>query len=48
MKNKNEIKELLKNIRIKNLKFKINKFSLIKSELSKDGPTYSIIEDFVQ
>ena len=48
MKDKREFKELFENVKIKNLKFKVNSFSLIKSELSKDGPRYSVIETFEQ
>jgi|SRR3989344_6266796 len=43
LKNKeNLIKKL--NTKIKSIKFKINSFELMKSELSKDGSRYSVLE----
>jgi len=45
IKKKNEfIKKL--GTKIKPIKFKINSFELIKSTLSKDGPTYEIINSY--
>lgn len=46
IKNKNEFKNILKNLQVKNLKFRVENFTLFKSELSKDGPKYSIIQKF--
>ncbi len=46
VKNKEKFIENLKKIKIKNEEFFLNDFSLIKSELSKDGPRYFLIEKY--
>lgn len=46
IKKKNEFIKLLNSVEIKHLEFKIDSFSLIKSELTKDGPIYRIIKNF--
>jgi 2'-5' RNA ligase len=45
LKNEKKFEEKLK-IDIKKLKFKINSFELMRSNLSKDGPKYKVIEKF--
>lgn len=46
--NKKEFLERANKLSLQKMKFKVNSFSLFKSELSKDGPQYSIIETFKQ
>ncbi len=46
VKDKEKFLEVLKNIKIKNEEFFVNDFSLIKSELSKDGSRYFLIEKY--
>ena len=45
LKNKQEFLKKL-NLKIKPIKFKINSFELIKSDLSKDGPKYTVLETY--
>lgn len=45
IKKKNEFIKKLKT-KIKPIKFKINSFELIKSDLSKDGPKYTVLETY--
>lgn len=47
IKDKSEFKEILNKIKIKKLRFKVNSFSLIKSELTRAGPKYTNVEKFV-
>lgn len=47
IKKKKEFLNLLKNIEIEDLEFEVNSFSLIKSELTRNGPKYWTIENFV-
>ncbi|MEK6936488.1 MAG: RNA 2',3'-cyclic phosphodiesterase [Nanoarchaeota archaeon] len=47
IKNQYKFKEVFRNFKIKNLKFKVDHFSLIKSELSRTGSKYTVIEKFV-
>ncbi|MBS3085376.1 RNA 2',3'-cyclic phosphodiesterase [Candidatus Pacearchaeota archaeon] len=46
VKNKNKLAETLGKIHFKKLDFKVDYFSLIKSELTKQGPIYRTIEKF--
>lgn len=46
IKDKEKFEDGLKNIKIKNLSFKIEEFGLFKSELTKEGPIYSLIEKY--
>lgn len=46
VKNKDQFKEFLKEIRIENIKFSVEDFKLYKSELTKDGPKYHLLEEF--
>jgi len=46
IKNKKKLIEFLKEIKTKNLKFNIDKFYLMESRLSHDGPEYEVIEEF--
>jgi len=45
-KEKSLFSDIIKNIKIEKLKFKVDSFILFKSELSKDSPKYIIIEKF--
>lgn len=44
--NKQELIDYLKNIKIKNLRFKVDRFFLKKSELFSEGPVYNDIEKY--
>ena len=46
VKNKERFLDFLRNIKVMDEKLVINEFSLIKSDLSKDGPKYSILERY--
>ncbi len=46
IKNKKEFKDSIENIKIDPLEFEIKEFKLFKSILSKDGPTYEVIDTF--
>jgi len=46
VKNKDEFKEILKETEIKKIEFEVNSFRLYKSELTKDGPKYYLLEEF--
>jgi 2'-5' RNA ligase len=46
IKKKKEFLEIFKKIKIEKLSFKVANFKLIKSELSKDGPKYTVLEEF--
>lgn len=43
---KNGFLEYVKGIGIKDIKFKVDRFYLMKSELHPDGPVYSVIEEY--
>jgi len=43
---KKKLLDELKNIKIPDLKFEIDKFYLMKSDLTSDRPVYSVIEEF--
>jgi len=45
VKDKKELLEMLKSSKLKG-EFEINEFSLVKSELSKDGPRYEVVETY--
>ena len=47
VKDKKKLIEFLKEIKTKNLKFNADKFYLMKSRLSHDGPEYEVIEKFI-
>ncbi|MBU0957338.1 MAG: RNA 2',3'-cyclic phosphodiesterase [Nanoarchaeota archaeon] len=38
--------EALKKVKIKNINFVVNKFKLMKSELTSAGPEYKVVEEF--
>jgi 2'-5' RNA ligase len=46
VKQKNEFIEKLNNFDVEEMSFEINEFELIKSKLTKDGPSYEIIEKY--
>ncbi len=46
VKDKKKFIEKLKSLKVKKLKFKIENFNLLKSELTKEGPKYKILEKF--
>lgn len=46
IKNKKQFKEKIKDIKIKDLDFEINSFTLFKSVLSKNGPNYTTLERY--
>jgi len=46
VKNRDEFLKKLKEIKMKSMEFKVNKISLIKSELMKSGPVYKILKEF--
>ena len=46
IKNKDLLREKLKTLNVKSEKFSVDKFSLIKSELTSRGPMYRKISDF--
>ena len=46
IKNKDKFKERLFNIKVENLKFKVDSFKLYRSVLSKDGPKYNVLEEY--
>ncbi|MAG50532.1 RNA 2',3'-cyclic phosphodiesterase [archaeon] len=46
IKQKNEFIEKLNNFNVEEMSFEINEFKLIKSKLTKDGPSYEIIEKY--
>lgn len=46
MKNKDEFLKRINDLNFKKYKFKANNFSLIKSELMRDGPIYKLIKKF--
>ena len=46
VKAKKEFKEKILKMSVKNLKFEVNKFKLIKSKLESQGPLYETIEEY--
>ena len=46
IKNKAKFLDILRNIKIVSERFQVNSFCLIKSELTKDGPNYTILEEY--
>ena len=46
IKNKEEFLSILKNTKVKTQSFIIDNFCLVRSYLSKDGPTYTILEKY--
>lgn len=46
VKDKKEFESHVKNINVKKIKFKVNKFKLLSSELKPLGPSYKLIEEF--
>ena len=46
VKDKQKFKEKLDSIRIQENSFKVDKFKLYKSELTKHGPVYEVLEEF--
>ena len=46
IKKEEELKEKIKKIKVEDKEFLIDKFSLISSKLTKDGPIYKILKDF--
>jgi len=46
VKNKKKLIGFLKELKIKEIKFKVDKFYLMESKLSKKGPVYTIIEKY--
>lgn len=46
LKDKKKFLELLESIKIEELSFDINSFELMKSELTKDGPKYTVLKKY--
>lgn len=46
IKDKKKLTSFLNNLKIGSIKFLVNKFYLMNSRLSKDGPEYSVLEEF--
>ena len=46
IKDKGKFKELVKNIKVEKIEFKVDNFKLMKSTLTKQGPIYEVIETF--
>ncbi len=46
IKNKEKFNKLINNIKIKDIKFKIDSFQLFESTLTKDGPLYKMIKKY--
>lgn len=46
IKNKEKLKEFLNKFKIKKIEFNVDSFKLYRSELTKDRPKYSILEEF--
>lgn len=46
LKDKKEFLQDLKKIKIEKIKFKVDKFYLMKSELTAEGPRYSVLEEY--
>ena len=46
IKDKDKFKELIKNIKVEKIEFKVDNFKLIKSTLTKQGPIYEVIEEY--
>ncbi len=46
IKDKKNFNSIINNIKIDNMKFLVDSFSLIKSDLSKDSPKYTLIQNF--
>jgi 2'-5' RNA ligase len=46
IKDKEEFLQDLKKIKIEKIKFKVDKFYLMKSELTAEGPRYSVLEEY--
>ena len=46
IKNKEKFKKILKETEIKKIEFEVNNFRLYKSELTKDGPKYYLLEEY--
>jgi 2'-5' RNA ligase len=46
IKNKREFLEEIKKIKIPKIKFVVDRFYLMKSELTAEGPRYSVLEEF--
>jgi len=46
LKDKKGFLQDLKKIKIEKIKFKVDKFYLMKSELTAEGPRYSVLEEY--
>ena len=46
IKDKGKFKELVKNIKVEKIEFKVDNFKLMKSTLTKQGPIYEVIVEF--
>jgi len=46
VKNKKRFLGVLDSLEVSNMRFNVNSFTLVKSVLSKDGPKYSVIEEY--
>ena len=46
IKNKEKLKGILKETKINKIEFEVNKFRLYKSELTKNGPRYYVLDEF--
>ncbi len=47
LKNKEKFLKRIKEIKVQKISFKVKKFNLIKSLLSKEGPKYVILEEYI-
>ena len=46
IKNKEKLKGILKETKINKIEFEVNKFRLYKSELTKNGPRYYVLDEY--
>ena len=46
VKDKEKLREFFSKIKIDKIKFSVNNFKLYRSELSKDGPKYYLLDEY--
>ena len=44
--NKKELKDIMQNMKVPDIKFSVDSFKLIKSTLTPEGPVYEVVEEF--
>jgi len=47
VKDKEKLKDFFSKIKIDKIKFSVDSFKLYRSELSKDGPKYYLLEEYL-